>query len=127
MQTITIDPNQGTVSVGINFLTPQVGTYRLQIFKPNGTDTLLDVNGSNQNTDNQTYELPAPPASNSGCLLWATTTVIDPQGAGNSYSIDMVVTQINTSTGLPSQIGTVSVNGTTTDTHTTNTLTAALA
>lgn len=127
MQTISIDPNQGVVSVDLLFPTPQVTTYRLQIFKPNSNDLLLDVTGNNQNTDDDTYALPMPPSGNTGCLLWCTATTIDPQGAGNNYQVQMAVSQADATTGVKTQLGVVDASGTTTATHVTNILTATLA
>lgn len=114
MQTITIDPRLGAASVGLRFPTPQVITYRLRVYAPNGTDTLLDISGDNRTNDNATYDLPPIPASETGCTLLCTVTIIDPDKAGNPYSIQLEVDQIDPSTNLPVQRGTLSIDGTTT-------------
>jgi hypothetical protein len=126
MQTINIDHNGGAVVVTLSFPTPQVIAYNLQVYKPNSNDTLLDVNGNNQNTADDSYALPGPASTNVGCLLWCTTTIIDPNGAGSPYTVTMEVSQPNAS-GVNTVLGTVSANGTTTDTHVVANLIATLA
>lgn len=92
MQSITFNPNGGTISVTLSAGQAQTGSYEFRLWEAGSNQIVMQQQGNFLNDEDDTYELPTPNGQNNGRLIQGIV-VIALLPPNNNYSAAMTVKQ----------------------------------
>ncbi len=108
LNTISINPKGGRISVEIAFGYAQVGAYTLKLWYSSGKGRVLGE-GVNTDTEPDVIDLPNPVRYNVGRIVDCLATIIAPNSSpGDRYRVDMIIRQDGKECGRESDEGPIS-------------------
>src|SRR5438093_241572 len=69
IDTITFDPNAGTIRAQVAFRSPQVVSYGLLLWEAGSNTIIMEEKGNSANPEDDVYSLPMPAGANDGRIL----------------------------------------------------------
>lgn len=94
MKQFTFKADGEQLSITIQFGYAHVGSYILRLWEAGSNTVLMQKQGNNQNTDDDTFFLPLPTKQNDGRLIQCQTTIIAPDWKpGERYSVKLIFRQ----------------------------------
>lgn len=100
---VRANPDGGPIRVQVEFPdTLLLCSYTIDVHDAEGNDSIQGFprRGDNGNSENGSYELPLPAASNKHRTIWAFVKVIDQSGAGGKYCATMKIIQDGLKIGM---------------------------
>jgi hypothetical protein len=87
MSNVTIDTAKGPISVNVAVNSQQVVGMTITVYASDGVTPLEHYLSDSKTNNPYNITLPNPPASYKGCYVCATFIIVDPVGAGTTYTI----------------------------------------
>jgi hypothetical protein len=96
MSSISINPNNGTISIKVKVNSLQVVSFSMSVYAPDGSTILEHYNGDSQIANPFVIALPNAPSGYISDYVAGTIKIFDPQGEGNNFDIEIAIVQDNT-------------------------------
>jgi hypothetical protein len=96
MSSISINPNNGTISIKVKVNSMQVVSFSMTVYAPDGSTVLEYYTGDSQIANPYVIALQNNPSGYIGDYVAGTIKIFDPQGGGNNFDIEVAIVQDNT-------------------------------